>query len=333
MSTRTRYLVWALIGVSGLALVVGLVLVGLALDARGLMTISQGNGASLAVARTASDWAEGSALTSIPPGPSIDAYRGLGTWIDIYDERAWKDPAAAVRDMVRHGVRTIYVETGNSSSKSAFVNKAGVEAFIRLGHAHHMRVVAWYLPSTRHPWTDYDRIAETILLRTSDGQSFDSFALDIESNVVKSESERNRRLLWLSKKIRALAGPAYPLGAIIPSPVGLNKKRGYWNAFPYTALAREYDVFLPMSYYTYHGTGPLAAYADTLGSVNIIRDQKGCSQVPIHLIGGISEDSTPPEVRAFVQAANESSTCVGASLYGWPGTSAGQWQKLRALAK
>ena len=33
------------------------------------------------------------------PGRSIEAYRGLGSWVDIYDERAWKNPAAAVADI------------------------------------------------------------------------------------------------------------------------------------------------------------------------------------------------------------------------------------------
>ena len=44
---------------------------------------------------------------------SITAYRGLGTWVDMYDPSAWNDPAAAVKDMAAHGVRTLYIETAN----------------------------------------------------------------------------------------------------------------------------------------------------------------------------------------------------------------------------
>ena len=39
----------------------------------------------------------------------IVAYRGLGTWVDMYDARAWDDPAAAIADMQGHGVRTLFL--------------------------------------------------------------------------------------------------------------------------------------------------------------------------------------------------------------------------------
>ena len=37
------------------------------------------------------------------------SYRGLGTWVYLYDSRAWNDPAAAVKDMASHGVSTLYI--------------------------------------------------------------------------------------------------------------------------------------------------------------------------------------------------------------------------------
>ena len=43
----------------------------------------------------------------------VFAYRGLGTWVDMYDARAWNNPTAAVKDMKAHGVRTLYLETAN----------------------------------------------------------------------------------------------------------------------------------------------------------------------------------------------------------------------------
>jgi hypothetical protein len=134
----------------------------------------------------------------------------------------------------------------------------------------------------------------------------------------------------LSSKIRALAGPAYPLGAIIPSPTGIAKGAGYWNTFPYQMVAQHYDVFVPMSYYTYHGKGASAAYADTASNVKILRSQPGCSTTPIHLIGGLAENSSAAELQAFVRAASETK-CVGASLYEWGGTTSVQWQQLRAV--
>jgi hypothetical protein len=261
---------------------------------------------------------------------SLVAYRGLGTWVDIFDARAWKDPAAAVADMASHGARTLFIETGNSHSKSAFNHPVQIELFIREAHAHGMRIVAWYLPDLKSEAKDLDRVSQAITFRTVDGQSFDSFALDIESSAVRPESKRNAALASLSRKIRAVAGPSYPLGAIIPSPVGLARRAHYWDAFPYESIARTYDVFLPMAYYTYHGTGAQAARADAVDSVRIIRAQKGCATVPIHLIGGLADKSTTREVTAFVRGVRESG-CIGASLYGWPGTSAGAWRALGAV--
>lgn len=264
--------------------------------------------------------------------PSIDAYKGLGSWVDIYDRRAWSDPEAAVRDMAGHGVRTLYVQTGNSKQKLAIFDPAGQEAFLRAAHARDMKVVAWYLPDMEDVGFDYDRIAQAIGFRTSDGQRFDSFALDIESTAIKDEASRNRALETLSRRLRDLVGVSYPLGGIIPSPVSLAKKAGHWDTFPYGSVARTYDVLLPMGYYTYDGRGAVVAKADSLGNVRILRQQPGCAKVPIHLIGGLAHKSTSGAVEAFANASRVSG-CVGASLYGWSGTTAAHWKALQAIGR
>jgi hypothetical protein len=263
---------------------------------------------------------------------SIDAYRGLGSWVDMFDTRAWADPESTVNDMADHGVRTLFIETGNSTSKTAIFQPDAQRTFIRAAHARGMKVVAWYLPDMRDVTYDYDRIAQTIVFMTSDGQSFDSFALDIESTKVTPESARNRALDQLTKKIRTLVGRSYPLGAIIPSPVGIAKQAHYWDTLPYTSIARQYDVIVPMGYYTYHGRGASAVASDTAGNVRLLRAQPGCANVPIHLIGGIAEKSNPAEVKAFADAAMGSG-CIGASLYGWPGTTAGDWKALQGVSR
>jgi len=262
--------------------------------------------------------------------PSSVAYRGLGSWVDIYEDKAWANPTATVADMKSHGVRTIYLETGNSRQKTAIFKPAAQSAFIRAAHARGMKVVAWYLPDLKNVNSDYSRIAAAIKFRTADGQRFDSFALDIESSAVTPVSTRNSRLDTLTKKIRKVAGASYPLGAIIPSPVGMSKNKTYWKGFPYKSLAAQYNAFVPMSYYTYHGKGAAAATADTLSNIRIIRAQPGCKTIPIHLIGGIADDSTTAEVKAFV-AATQKARVSGASFYSWTGTSAAAWKALSAI--
>ncbi|MEO8322581.1 MAG: hypothetical protein ABI571_00395, partial [Actinomycetota bacterium] len=40
----------------------------------------------------------------------ISAYRGLGTWLDMFNGRPWRYPETAVGRMAENGARTIYVE-------------------------------------------------------------------------------------------------------------------------------------------------------------------------------------------------------------------------------
>lgn len=269
------------------------------------------------------------AKPAAPAKPSIDAYRGLGTWVDIFDGKVWDDPTAAVKAMKRRGIRTLYLETANSRSPAAIYRPEATEEFIRAAHANDMDVVAWYLADMENVGRDYGRSMAAIRFRTSDGQKFDSFALDIESPAVKSQSKRNRNLEALSTRIRKAAGPSYPLGACIPSPVGLAKKGSYWSRFPYAMLAETYDIFVPMSYYTYHGEGGSLAYNDTRDNIRILLAQKGAAGTPIHMIGGLADKSSVAEVRGFAKAAGQSGSVVGTSLYGWPESNGAHWKAMK----
>ena len=79
-------------------------------------------------------------------GPSLNAYRGLGIWVDMYDAAAWTDPAGAVKDMASHHVRTLYIETANYHWPTAINKPPAMNAIIRQCHARGIKVVAWYLP-------------------------------------------------------------------------------------------------------------------------------------------------------------------------------------------
>ena len=146
-----------------------------------------------------------------------------------------------------------------------------------------MKVVASYLPGLAHVDRDLDRVARAVRFTTADGQRFDSFALDIESTVVDRESARNRALDTLSGKIRGLVGPAYPLGAIIPSPVTIAKKAGYWDTFPYRSVARAYDVLVPMGYYTLDGDGAAATSVNARRNVRILSRIDAVPLLPVEV--------------------------------------------------
>jgi hypothetical protein len=274
-----------------------------------------------------------SATRSLEParGPATEPYEGLGTWIDIYDTNVWERPVHAVRSMAAHGVRTIYLQSSNYHRNRPFVHAEGVEAIVDAAHRRGLEVVAWYLPGFLDPSLDLHRAVRTIRFETSSGNRFDSFALDIESSEVHRPDLRTARLLRMSAAIRRAAGDEYPLGAIVTSPDRLVRTDPlFWPGFPWRRLADTYDVFLPMTYYTYRVEGPRAAAWYTAQNVQIIRRQTTGLNVPIHVVGGISFDATGPETQGFVQTVLERDV-IGASYYTFPGITVDQWKALSAL--
>lgn len=268
----------------------------------------------------------GASVSSQSPTP----YIGLGTWVDIYATTTWANPQRAVAAMARDGVRTLYLQTGNYSQTVDLVRPHALGRFIDAAHAAGLRVVAWYLPSFDNPVQDARRGAAAIRFRSANGERFDSFALDIEAGFVKPVALRNQRLLQLSARLRAAVGRAYPLGAIIPSPVGMRRHPAYWPRFPYRPLARLYNVFLPMAYFTdagVHGSRPTRAYL--AADVRDIRVRTGKPQEPIHLIGGISGSMGARETAGFMHAVADCEP-LGYSLYEFPITSRATWTALNS---
>ena len=263
---------------------------------------------------------------------SIAAYRGLGTWVDMYDASAWNDPAAAVEDMASHGVRTLFVETANyhNPQSASLFKPAALAVFIQQCHARQIKIVAWYLPGFKDLDKDYERSMAAIDYRTPDGQKFDSFALDIEDSTVKPASTRSARLKTLSAKIRAAVGKSYPLGGITPSPAGMKINSSYWPDFPYKDVAAVYDVIVAMAYYTYHGDGYNHAYNETLENVRIVREETGRPTIPIHIIAGLGDKSSGSETTAFVRALRETG-CLGGSMYDWATTDDADWRPLAGV--
>ena len=263
---------------------------------------------------------------------SIAAYRGLGTWVDMYDASAWNDPAAAVKDMASHGVRTLYLETANyhNPQSASLFKPAALAVFIQQCHARQIKIVAWYLPGFKDLDKDYERSMAAIDYRTPDGQKFDSFALDIEDSTVKPASTRSARLKTLSAKIRAAVGKSYPLGGITPSPAGMKINSSYWPDFPYKDVAAVYDVIVAMGYYTYHGDGYNHAYNETLENVRIVREETGRPTIPIHIIAGLGDKSSGSETTAFVRALRETG-CLGGSMYDWATTDDADWRPLAGV--
>ncbi len=255
-------------------------------------------------------------------------YAGLGTWVSLYAKKAWREPEQHVAAMAADGVRTLYLETGNYKHHADVVRPAVVGRFVDAAHAAGLRVVAWYLPSFADLRQDERRALAAIRFRSASGGRFDAFALDIEATVVRNLRLRDRRLLRLSAQLRRDVGPGYPLGAITPSPIGMSPY--YWPGIPYRALARDYDVFLPMAYSTLAGArGRNATRAYLTATVAAVRRSTGDPRIPIHVIGGLSQAMDAKETAGFMQAV---AACrpLGYSLYAFAHTRPAAWNALTA---
>lgn len=265
------------------------------------------------------------APTVLVKEPHLTAYEGLGSWVDLFDRSPWRNPSWTVRKMNARGVRTIYLQTATYGSPAPVVYPKKVAEFIASAHRRNMTVVGWSVPSFTTQEKDFWRARAGALFETGKGERFDSFALDIEANIVDNIWLRNHRLIVLSDRLRKAVGKDYPLGAIIP-----DSHSRYWPDFPYKQIAKRYQVMIPMAYSTFTTRGYKGVRDYTAANIRTIRQKTGDPTTPVHVIGGIADDVGVPAARGFIKAIKKHGA-LGASLYDFPITSEKTWKALKAV--
>ena len=270
-----------------------------------------------------------------PAGPAPDGrlapYRGPGAWVSIYSRAQLRAPEATVRRLAAAGVRTLYLETANyrRSARVLIVHPDATGRFLDAAHAAGLRVIAWYLPGLRDLAADELRAEAALDFVSLGGESFDGFALDIESTLIRSIPERNAALLELADWLRDVAGPAATLGAIVPDDLSTTCRGCLWPGFPYAALGRRFDVFLPMAYSTHRGRGAAFVRAYTEANVRRVRARTGR---PVHVIGGIADRLRAGEARGVVAGARAAGA-VGVSFYDFGLSGPEEWLALRRWSR
>ena len=277
-----------------------------------------------------------------PPPRNISVYRGLGTWVDAYDFSPEYQPKGAppavtpdtMDALAAAGVQTLYLQAAKDDIRSPgdLVNPEILGPMLKRAHDLGIKVVAWYLPKFYDLDSDMRRFLAMRDFRFN-GEGFDGIGNDIEwTRDVPNHAERSVRLIELSRRLRAAVG-SEALSAIPLPPVlieTINPK--YWPGFPWRELAPLYDVWMPMSYWSFRtkSSGYRDAYRYTEENVRRTRINLGLPGAVVHPVGGTDNKSNDDDYRGFVRACVDSAS-VGGSIYDWRTTPMASFNILRGV--
>lgn len=262
-----------------------------------------------------------------PPG-GVEAFRGLGVWLDVldwspsYTNGAVSVRPAAVDRMADLGVQTIYIQTSRYNRAEDIIDPAVLGQFIDKAHARGVRVVAWYLPTHEDQETDVRRLIAAANLPV------DGICVNIESTNQPDVALRNARLLDLSNRLRQATTKSMA-AVVIPPVVTEILNPSYWPEFPWRQLSGTYDVWMPMAYWSNRSaeSGWRDGYRYVAENTRMIRALTGRPDAAVHPVGGIANEVTVAEVDAMALALVDTGA-IGGSLYDGATTADALWPSL-----
>jgi hypothetical protein len=261
---------------------------------------------------------------------SIDAFRGLGTWVDVFDwsnEYTNNKPTvgvAAVDKMADLGVQTLYIQAARQESQNDIVDPNLLIPMINRAHARNMAVVAWYLPTLEDVGRDLTRLLAISRLNV------EGIGVDIESRKVGDAAERSRRLVDISAALREQL-PGRAIAAIVMPPVATDViNPSFWPGFPWHELRPLYDLWMPMDYWTLRNRDSeyRDAYRYTAENIDRLRADLGVPSAVVHPIGGIGDTTTDADADGYERASLERGA-IGGGLYDYRTTADSLYPGLR----
>ena len=274
------------------------------------------------------------------PARDLEPYAGLGAWVDGLDYGVAYQPRgvapavqpAVIDDLAAHHVKTLFLQAARADSRSpgGLVDPGTTANLLLRAHQAGIRVVAWYLPRFRSVDEDLTNLVQLASFDAL-GHRFDGVAVDIEyTDDVPDVDERNARLIDLSQRLHA-AEPDTPLGAIVLPPVQTEVvNQQLWPDFPWSQLTHLYDVWLPMSYWTFRDGMYADGYSYNEESTRRLRADVGDAHAVVHAIGGIGDKATADELNAFARSV-AATGAVGGSIYDWSSMSRASRDEVTAL--
>jgi hypothetical protein len=264
---------------------------------------------------------------------SADSYRpfrGLGTWVDVFDYAAL-DPAAAIADMRARGVRTLYLSTARFNSANDFFDQAEAGAWLDAAHAAGIRVVGWYVPAYGNMTRDVRRTVAISDFISPGGQRFDAVGVDIERFDEVTRAQFNTLSVTHLQQVRGQSDAV--MAAIVPSPFATDPGNN-WRGFPWTGVGASSDVVMPMALWSFRDNfTPDQVY-------QWVRDQtqraRSLTGDPAHVEGGVDDpgiENTPvtaDRVQRFTDAVIDGGA-IGGSHYDYATTPPGLWPILDDL--
>ncbi len=262
-------------------------------------------------------------LTSAAPLSAATAERaavfaGTGVWVDIYDDII-RDPDFVVSEAVDHGINVIYVETSNYHSPADVMFPNEIRQMITLARPHGIRVVPWYLPGYRNIPLDRRRFQAAVNVGGPD-LPIDGLGVDIEADIVRNRQLRAKRAAEMVTWLRTTY-PDLPMAGIVP-----RDALAWWRIFPYKKVRAATDVMMPMCYTSRYLTAAQTA-AMSAACVTTIQRETGDPQVPVHVIGGVTDFLSTRQLVASARGAKRAGS-AGFSLYNLETTALTDWRAI-----
>jgi len=262
-------------------------------------TTPSGSPAPTAGQSPAPGQAEPIAPIAVPPGNALE---GTGMWIWILSRTYGGRVDAIVAKARQHGVRTLFIKSGDSVNYWSQFSPTLVSALKRAG----LRVCAWQYVYGARP------LGEAYVGWRAARAGADCLVIDAEAEYEGRYVAADQYV----QKLRQLVGPGYPV-ALTGFPYV-----HYHPAFPYSVFlgpgAAQYNQ--PQMYWHTIGTSVDANFATTYTHNRIYKR-------PIFPLGQTYDGAPPAGVRRFRQLA-QSYGATGVSWWSWQSTFEVNWRAL-----